>query len=255
MSAYDPKRTSQIFAWSFPPPRGPTHSLKAALNLEDGSEALEVVAAPHAAWPPRRRYPLPATVIAADPPRSAADKKNRPCRCTNLPWPWSGRPPHVTARLPLQLLMGAAPTAARLLMTPALIRPPDQPPPLIWPPDPCGRRLHRLHDRRLHRLRRLRRDPLEQSRAAARLPRQLKAYASDPPLVDLLNERCSRTDHAVVTMTYRLPLVPRGAHTRENNITELTFLSGGIASQVIAGGAGGAILTALIGAIKNKAAA
>ncbi|MGB8556532.1 MAG: hypothetical protein WCD73_24770, partial [Pseudolabrys sp.] len=30
---------------------------------------------------------------------------------------------------------------------------------------------------------------------------------------------------------------------------------GGIASQVIAGGAGGAILTALIGAIKNKAAA
>ena len=30
---------------------------------------------------------------------------------------------------------------------------------------------------------------------------------------------------------------------------------GGIVSQVIAGGAGGAILTALIGAIKNKAAA
>ena len=30
---------------------------------------------------------------------------------------------------------------------------------------------------------------------------------------------------------------------------------GGIISQVIAGGAGGAILTALIGAIKNKAAA
>jgi hypothetical protein len=30
---------------------------------------------------------------------------------------------------------------------------------------------------------------------------------------------------------------------------------GGIVSQVIAGGAGGAILTALVGAIKNKAAA
>jgi hypothetical protein len=31
--------------------------------------------------------------------------------------------------------------------------------------------------------------------------------------------------------------------------------AGGIISQVIAGGAGGAILTAIIGAIKNKAAA
>ena len=30
---------------------------------------------------------------------------------------------------------------------------------------------------------------------------------------------------------------------------------GGIVSQAIAGGAGGAILTALVGAIKNKAAA
>jgi hypothetical protein len=30
---------------------------------------------------------------------------------------------------------------------------------------------------------------------------------------------------------------------------------GGIISQVVAGGAGGAILTAIIGAIKNKAAA
>ena len=53
-----------------------THSLKAALNLEDGSEALEVVAGPHAAWPPLRRYPLPATVIAVDPPRSAANEKD-----------------------------------------------------------------------------------------------------------------------------------------------------------------------------------
>jgi hypothetical protein len=52
------------------------HSLKAALNLEDGSEALEVVAGPHATWPPRRRYPLPASVIAADPPRSAADEED-----------------------------------------------------------------------------------------------------------------------------------------------------------------------------------
>src|SRR6516162_3906267 len=39
-----------------------------------GSGALEVVAGPHAARPPRRRYPLPATVVAADPPRSAADE-------------------------------------------------------------------------------------------------------------------------------------------------------------------------------------
>src|SRR5262249_7509115 len=71
MSAYDPKRTSRILRGL----RGPTHSLKAALNLEDGS-ALEVVAGPHAAWPPRRRYPLPAAVIAADPPRSAADEED-----------------------------------------------------------------------------------------------------------------------------------------------------------------------------------
>jgi hypothetical protein len=32
-------------------------------------------------------------------------------------------------------------------------------------------------------------------------------------------------------------------------------VSGGIVSQVIAGGAGGAILTAIVGAIKNKVAA
>src|SRR5262245_55206850 len=62
MSANDPKRTSRF--------------CEAALNLEDGSEALEVVAGSHAAWPPRPRYPLPATVIAADPPRSAADEED-----------------------------------------------------------------------------------------------------------------------------------------------------------------------------------
>src|SRR5262249_58182087 len=56
--------------------RGPTHGLKAALNLEGGSEALEVVAGPHAARPPWRRYPLPATVVAADPPRSSADEED-----------------------------------------------------------------------------------------------------------------------------------------------------------------------------------
>ncbi len=49
-------------------------------------------------------------------------------------------------------------------------------------------------------------------------------------------------------VTLLLPSVMAAAQAGDLSI-------GGIVSQVIAGGAGGAILTAIIGAIKNKAAA
>ena len=49
-------------------------------------------------------------------------------------------------------------------------------------------------------------------------------------------------------VTLLLPSVVAAAGSGNLNI-------GGIISQVIAGGAGGALLTAIIGAIKNKAAA
>jgi hypothetical protein len=55
-----------------------------------------------------------------------------------------------------------------------------------------------------------------------------------------------------------LPTLPRyaiaaGDHGRSAVGGDLSV--GGIISQAIAGGAGGAILTAIVGAIKNKAAA
>ena len=52
----------------------------------------------------------------------------------------------------------------------------------------------------------------------------------------------------VVIVTLLLPAIMAAAQSGNLSI-------GGIISQAIAGGAGGAILTAIVGAIKNKAAA